>query len=328
MRSNVGPKGKVKQSISKEWRYSMRDFMNDFPTDAACLEYLKEQRFPDGITQCAKCGVERKHHRVGNRTAYACDYCGHHIYPLAGTIFHKSPTPLRLWFYAMFLMGSTRCGISAKQIQRETGVTYKTAWRMFRQIRSLLSEQDLKLMGTVEIDEAYMGGKRKRGTGRPMRGDKTKTPVIGIVERGGKVVAKVIPAVTGADITSFIKKHVEPGCTIYSDEYQSYALIGRLTGDDGAALGYKHDTVKHGQDEYVRGDVHTNGVEGFWSLIKNGIRGVYHQVSPEYLQTYLDEYSFRYNRRFEGNQQFKAILARVSERVSSRPYSAGRGTRF
>jgi len=308
---------KVPQHIPKELRYSMRDFMNEFPNDAACLEYIKEQRFPGGITECIKCKVERKHHRVGNRTAYACDHCGHHIYPLAGTIFHKSATPLRLWFYAMFLMGSTRCGISAKQIQREIGVTYKTAWRMFKQIRSLLGDKDLMLAGpTVEIDETYMGGKRKGQKGRPMRGDKKKTPVVGIVERGGKVVAKVIPAVTGSEITGLVRKHVAPNSTVYSDEYQSYALIGRLTDDKGKALGYKHDTVRHGMDEFVRGDIHTNSVEGFWSLIKNGIRGVYHQCSPEYLQNYLDEYTFRYNHRFEGNKQFKRILQRVSERAA------------
>jgi transposase-like protein len=307
---------KVAQHIPKELRYSMRDFMNEFPNDSACLEYIKEKRYPGGITQCVECSIERKHHRVGNRTAYACDHCGHHIYPLAGTIFHKSATPLRLWFYAMYLMGSTRCGISAKQIQRETGVTYKTAWRMFKQIRSLLSDKDLKLMGpTVEIDETYMGGKRKRGTGRPMRGDKTKIPAVGIIERGGKVVAKVIPAVTRDDITGLVKEHVAPGSTVYSDEYQSYALIGRLTDETGKAFGYKHDTVKHGQDEFVRGDVHTNSIEGFWALVKNGIRGVYHQVSPAYLQTYLNEYAFRYNHRFEGNKQFKQILQRVSEQA-------------
>jgi transposase len=198
----------------------------------------------------------------------------------------------------------------------EIGVTYKTAWRMFHQIRSLLGEKDSKPMGpVVEIDEAYMGGKRKNGKGRPMRGDRKKTPVVGIVERGGRVVAKVIPAVTGADITGIVKKHVAPGSTVYSDEYQSYALIGRLTDDKGKSLGYKHDTVKHGMDEFVRGEVHTNSVEGFWSLIKNGIRGVYHQCSPGYLQSYLDEYTFRYNHRFEGNLQFKRILERVSEQV-------------
>jgi transposase len=308
--------GRVKQHIPKELRYSMRNFMNDFPNDSACLEYIKEQRFPGGITQCSKCGVERKHHRVGNRTAYACDHCGNHIFPLAGTIFHKSPTPLRLWFYAMYLMGSTRCGISAKQIQRETGVTYKTAWRMFKQIRSLLSDNDLKLSGTTEIDETYVGGKRKGEKGRPMRGDRKKTPVVGIVERNGKVVAKVIPAVTRESITGMVKDHVAAGSTVYSDEYQSYTLIGRLYDDDGKFLDYKHETVKHGADEFVRGDVHTNSVEGFWALVKNGLRGVYHQVSPEYLQNYLNEYAFRYNHRFEGNQQFKRILERVSERVT------------
>jgi transposase len=314
--NTVGPFGRVKQTIPKELRYSMRDFMNEFPTDSACLEYVKEQRFPGGITQCKTCGVERKHHRVGNRTAYACDHCGNHIYPLAGTIFHKSPTPLRLWFYAMYLMGSTRCGISAKQIQRETGVTYKTAWRMFKQIRSLLGSDD-QLAGKVEMDETYMGGVRKGRVGRPMRGDYKKTPVIGIVERGGNVVAKVVSEVDTYILTGMAKKHIAPGSTVYTDEFSGYRRLGFLRDSDDKPLAFVHKTVKHAET-YVSGDAHTNGVEGFWSLIKGGIRGVYHQVSPQYLQSYLDEYSFRYNRRFEGNQQFRAILQRVSERVSVR----------
>jgi transposase len=171
---------KVKQSIPKELRYDMRDFDREFPNDSACLEYLKEKRFPGGMAMCKKCGVERKHYRVGNRTAYACKDCGNHIYPLAGTVLEKSTTSLRLWFYAAYLMGSTRCGISAKQIQRETGVTYKTAWRMFNQLRKLLSEGgDMQLEGpTVEVDETYYGGVRKYGRGRPMGGDKKKTPII------------------------------------------------------------------------------------------------------------------------------------------------------
>ena len=163
----------VKQHIPKELRYSMRDFNIEFPDDAACLEYVKEQRWPDGMAPCHVCGKKTKHHRVGNRTAYACQSCGTHIYPLAGTIFEKTSTSLKTWFYAMYLMGSTRCGISAKQVQRETGVTYKTAWRMFKQIRTLLSDGDLQLEGpTVEVDETYIGGVRKYGRGRPMRGDK------------------------------------------------------------------------------------------------------------------------------------------------------------
>src|SRR5271165_5310138 len=161
----------VKQSIPKELRFTVENFNAKFPDDDACLEHLKEKRMPGGVTYCQKCQQDRKHHRVTGRPAYACDYCGSMISPMAGTIFEKSSTSLRLWFYAMYLMGSTRCGISAKQIQRETGVTYKTAWRMFKQIRSLMSEGNLQLEGpTVEVDETYMGGKRKGGAGRPMRG--------------------------------------------------------------------------------------------------------------------------------------------------------------
>src|SRR6266566_826388 len=188
----------VKQHIPKALRYTVRDFDKEFPNDDACLDYLMEQRWPGRVTQCAKCGVERKHYRIKGRTAYSCDHCGTQIYPLAGTIMEKTTTPLKTWFYAMYLMGSTRCGISAKQIQRETGVTYKTAWRMFRQIRSLLSDDGLQLEGsTIEMDEMYHGGKRRGGQGRPSYGSH-KVAVVGMVERNregriGRVVARVAP---------------------------------------------------------------------------------------------------------------------------------------
>src|SRR5712692_10118614 len=179
----------ARQTIPKELRYNRSQFDQDFPTDDACLGRVMEMRFPGSMAKCDSddcAGAIRKHHRVTGRTAYACDNCGHHMYPLARTIFEKSSTSLRIWFQAMYLMGSTRCGISAKQIQRETGGTYKTAWRMFRQIRSLLSE-DLQLEGsTVEVDEMYVGGRTKR---RNMI-DKPKTPVVGVVQRkSGRVVA-------------------------------------------------------------------------------------------------------------------------------------------
>src|SRR5580692_1362827 len=153
-----------RQTIPAHLRYTITDFNRQFPDDDACLENLKEQRYPGGMGFCEKCRAERLHHRVTGRPAYACDYCGSMISPMAGTILEKTTTSLRTWFYAMYLMGSTRCGISAKQIQRETSVTYKTAWRMFKQIRSLTSEDGLHLEGpSVEMDETYYGGVRKLG---------------------------------------------------------------------------------------------------------------------------------------------------------------------
>lgn len=152
---------RVKQSIPAAKRFTIEQFNAQFPNDDACLDWLMEQRCPGHITFCEKCKVERKHHRIAARKAYSCDYCGSMISPMAGSIFHKSPTSLRMWFYAMYLMSATRCGISAKQIQRETGVTYKTAWRMFKQIRTLMSE-DISLEGDgVEADETYFGAALK-----------------------------------------------------------------------------------------------------------------------------------------------------------------------
>src|SRR5437868_6833366 len=174
-------------------KYTKKGFDRQFPDDATCLEWLKSYLYPDGVF-CEKCKRVTKHHRITSRPSYSCDYCGHHVHPTAGTIFHKSPTPLTTWFYAMYLMSATRCGISAKQIQRETGVTYKCAWRMFKQIRSML--QDSEPIGgkgsNVETDEMYHGGKRKQGTGRRLRNDKgeaLKSPVLGMVERQGRVRA-------------------------------------------------------------------------------------------------------------------------------------------
>jgi transposase-like protein len=294
---------KVKQSIAKELRYSVRDFNNEFPHDSACLEYVKEQRWPNGVTWCVKCLTDRKHHRVGNRTAYACQSCGNHIYPLAGTIFEKSTTSLKTWFYAMYLMGSTRCGISAKQIQRETGVTYKTAWRMFRQIRTLLAE-GLQLEGsTVEMDEMFHGGSRRTSSWR-----ENKVPVVGMVERGGRVVARVAANVKKETLHGLVKQYIMPSSVIFTDDFVSY--------DGLQNLGYTHRRIRHSERVYVSGDVHTNTIEGFWSTVKRGIGGVYHNVSAKYLQTYLNEYCFRYNRRHQGNLLFKRILEQVSLKAS------------
>ena len=316
-----------RQTIPQHLRYTISDFNRQFPDDAACLEHLKEQRFPSGVAYCETCRTEHKHYRIKGRPVYSCDHCGTQISPMAGTIFEKSTTSLRLWYYAMYLMASTRCGISAKQIQRETGVTYKTAWRMFKQIRSLLSETDMQLEGSaVEMDETYVGGKRKNqhGTrgmrGRASEGD-TKTPVFGMVERGGKgrVMAFVTPDVKTATIFPIISERVLPETIVYTDDYPIYDKLSLH------ANRYEHRRIQHKQNIYVMGDVHTQTIEGFWSLVKNGLRGVYHSVSRKYLQTYLDEYSFRYNRRDQGNLIFNAFLKRVVERAESLPVAKDHG---
>jgi transposase len=302
-------KRKKTNCIPGNEKYTFQDFNTEFPNDEACLSFVLESRWPDGRKHCDKCGEERKHYRVSGRTAFACDHCGNHIYPLAGTIFEKSTTSLRTWFYAMYLMGSTRCGVSAKQIQRETGVTYKTAWRMFKQIRTLMSE-DVRLEGSaVEMDETYVGGTRKGRAGRPSGNDKQKVCVIGAVEREkGRVVALVAEGATRENLHSIAKEYVLPESIIYTDEYPAYRGLDWIHG-------YDHRRINHSQGIYVMGDIHTNTIEGFWSLVKRGIGGVYHSVSKKYLQTYLDEYSFRYNRRNSGQPMFVSLLEQIYERA-------------
>jgi transposase len=303
-----------RQTIPRWLRYTINDFNRQFPDDASCLEWLKEQRYPGGVTFCEKCEQDRKHYRINGRPVYSCDHCGTQISPMAGTIFEKSSTSLRLWFYAMYLMASTRCGISAKQIQRETGVTYKTAWRMFKQIRSLLSEPDMQLEGSaVEMDEMYYGGTSKGHRGRPMRGDKQKSPVVGIVERTskhglGRVKAMVTSDVTADSLIGMAREYILPKSIVFTDELASYSGLGNR--------GYEHKRINHSAKVYVVGDIHTNTIDGFWSLVKRGIGGVYHSLSQKYLQTYLDEYSFRYNRRDEGNLIFESILKQVCRKVA------------
>jgi len=299
-----------RQTIPKELRYTRNQFDKDFPSDDVCLEQIKEQRWPGGVTHCETCEKDRKHYRVTGRTAYACDRCGHHIYPLAGTIFEKSTTPLRVWFQAMYLMGSTRCGISAKQIQRETGVTYKTAWRMFKQIRMLLAE-DLQLEGsTVEMDETFVGGKRRR---RTQFDPSNKTCVVGVVERKrgqGRVVAVIADDNSKKTLHDIAHKKILPKSTVFTDDLASY---------HGLDVDYQHHRINHSQGVYVMGDVHTNTIEGFWSLVKRGLGGVYHSVSKKYLQSYLNEYCFRYNHRACGNLIFPLLVERASQTELLKP---------
>jgi transposase len=281
-------------------KYTTQDFDKEFPTDDSCLEWINNYLYPNGI-YCPECEKITKHHKVTGRQCYACDYCGHQIHPLAGTIFRKSATPLRVWFQVMYRMASTRCGISAKQIQRETGVTYKTAWRMFKQVRTLLDEDTKPLGGEVEVDETYVGGVR---SGKRGRGAEGKSKVLGAVQRKGKVIAKVVPDVKRHTLVPFMAHNVSrEDTTLFTDEFPSY--------DHMARVGYKHLRIEHHLKVYARGNVHTNTIEGFWSLVKRGIDGVYHSVSPQYLQSYINEYSFRYNHRDDEAPMFQTFLNQI-----------------
>lgn len=280
-------------------KYTIKDFDKEFPNEDTCLEWVMNYRFPNGIT-CSKCNKVTKHHRVAKRTCYECDNCGNQVYPTANTIFHKSSTPLRTWLYAMFLMSNTRCGISAKQLQRETGVTYKTAWRMFKQIRSLLGDNGDKFTGKIEVDETYIGGKRQ---GKRGRGASGKTIGAGIVERQGEVSASVVPNVQSNTLLPMIENKTTTDSIIYTDEMPSYNKLEKM--------GYEHKVIPHFSKVYVMGDIHTNTIDGFWSLVKGGINGVYRHVSPKYLQSYVNEYQFRYNHRKDDTPMFQTFLARI-----------------
>lgn len=289
----------MQQRKPKMVKYTVQDFFKDFPDDDTCLEWLKNHLYPNGI-YCQNCEKITSHYRVKSRKSYSCEFCGNHVHPMAGTIFEKSTTKLQLWFYAVYLISSTRCGISAKQLERELGVTYKTAWRIYKQIRSMLEEDVDPFSKEVEVDETYVGGRRK---GKRGRGAEGKTAVVGVVERGGKVVAKTVPNVKSKTLIPIIKEKVLPKTTVYTDELRSY--------DPVSLYGYAHRRIHHAEKIYVMGDVHTNTIEGFWSLLKRSISGVYHAVSQKYLQTYLNEYCFRYNRREDITPMFWSFLRQI-----------------
>jgi len=268
--------------IIKPMRYTFKQFKTEFPDDMACLKAVLENRF--GNT-CPKCGVVgTKFYPVTGRKAFICRYCHEHTYPLADTIFRKSETSLWNWFYAIYLFSVAKNGVSAKELERHLGVTYKTAWRMAKQIRILMKQDSDLLTGSVEIDETYIGGRHGHRFGYSK-----KQSVFGAVERYGVIKAKHVRSTGERVLTPEIARILDPNATIYSDEWQAYKKLNKL--------GYNHATVNHSKLEYVRGLVYTNTIEGFWSQLKRSISGTYNCVSPKYLQSYVDEFAFRYNFR-------------------------------
>ena len=316
----------TERSASSASRYSRVEFNRDFPDNDACLDWLWRRSYSaDGVHAfCPKCQKDRPFHRVATRQSYSCAACGRHVHPTAGTIFHKSSTDLRMWFEAIFLLASTRCGISAKQLERELGVTYKTAWRMFTKIRNeLMPQGNDPLSGQVEMDEMFVGGKPRQQTTGPWMAltlterksaarawaHRHHTPVFGMVERRGQVAAHVVPVVSAEHILPHVKARVLPEAVIYTDQ-------SRLYREPLPKAGYQHKRVHHEAKVYVEGDVHTQTIEGFWSLVKRGIGGTHHAVSAKYLQGYLNEYAWRYNHRRDPRAMFFGILGNALDPAS------------
>jgi transposase-like protein len=308
---------------SSQSLYSLHEFLREFPDDEACLQYLwRERHSPDGKhAHCPKCEREREFKRYATkqqRQSWTCLGCGHHVHPTAGTIFAKSSRPLTDWFYVMFLVSSSRCGVAAKQIERELGCNYKTAWRMLNRVRNELMKQDERpLSGKVEADEAYIGGKlhegersRLRAQGIENRGPATKTRgvIFAAVERGGRMRAASIgtsesQALNAHRVRAKLHEFVLPASMVFTDEYGAYNAI---------APRYHHRRIRHSQRIYVSGDVHTNTVEGFFGHFKTDVRGTHHSISRRWLGSYLNESVWKWNHRDDDEAMFRQLLTNAA----------------
>ncbi|HEY9091781.1 IS1595 family transposase [Parasphingorhabdus sp.] len=271
---------------------TLRQFQDRFPTEDSCLEHLMRTRFGDRH-DCGKCGKNAHFYRITTRRSYACEYCGHQVYPTADTPFHRTRTSLRDWFYVMFMFCTTRNGVAAKEVERQIGVTYKTAWRMCHEIRKYMAQTDGDDMlggggGIVEIDETLIGGSIS-GKGSGYKAN--KTCVVGFLERDDKLVTRVVTRRDKAAMHLMINNHVLPGAKISTDEFGGYKDLHHN--------GYQHMTVRHKAKEYsnpVTG-AGVNAIEGFWSALKRGINGTHIHVSGKHLWKYLGEFEYRHNRR-------------------------------
>ncbi len=280
---------------------SFYEFQQQFPDDEACLKRIMTERYGGTELDCPKCGVFSKFYRMTKDRGYVCQHCGHHLHPTVGTPMERTHLPLHKWFYAMLLFSTSRHGVAAKELERQLDIPYKTAWRMAHEIRKYMADTDgeTPLGGIVEVDETYVGGKRpggKRGRGAP-----GKTVVFGMLERDGDVMTKVVPDVRKKTLHPIIKENVEKGSTVNSDELASYNGLYKA--------GFEHETVNHGAGEYVDGDCHVNGLEGFWARLKLSIRGTHVHVSKKHLQTYVKEFEYRYNRRKQPERIFGDLVA-------------------
>jgi len=282
---------------------NIREAHEKFATDEQCLQYISAMRWPDGVVRCPECGeknvkrVERVADSKNRRKwFYLCleKTCHNQFSPTSGTLFADTHLPLIIWFQAITLMLNAKKGISAKQLQRDLGIGgYKTAWYLAHRIREAMDQGDIpKLGGTVEVDETYVGGKQK-GKG-VWCGKKQKATVIGMKQRGGNLKLFHTKDAKVTIVKPLVEQHIDEQAVdaIMTDEFTIYPIMFR-----GTLLEEKHHTIEHKERKYVVGTTHTNGIESAFSLFKRGIVGNFHKVSRKHMQRYLDEFSYRFNRR-------------------------------
>jgi transposase len=281
-------------------KYTFKQFQQEYPDDASCLAKLMEINYGGTDIVCPGCKKRTSFHPMSKRRAYACQECGHHVYPAAGTIFHKSRTNLTKWFFAMYLMTSTRHGVAAKEVERQLGVTYKCAWRMCHELRKLMASADhwhsggTPLSGHIEVDETLVGGVAKREVMM-----QNKVVIMGMLQRDGRIVAGPVPDQTTYTLERIVYENVAEGSTVTTDDLRSYR---------GLKYSFNHETVNHTAKEYVRGEHHTNSIEGHWSLMKRAIQGTHVHISAKHAWKYVSEFSYRRNMRHSHSAMFNLLV--------------------
>lgn len=292
-----------------------------YKDEAKCIELL-EARLWKGKPVCPHCNYSDKIYRTNRGYRCASKECGKKFSVKVGTIYENSKIPLRYWFAAIYLVSAHKKGISSHQIARDLGVTQKTGWFLLHRIREMLNQNGPELSGMVEADETYVGGSERNkhqsayAKGQKIRNRKKygtlqaghdKAPVLGMVERGGRVVTKVTDNTKGKTLQLFIRDNVAKGSTLYTDEHPGYIKLG---------TDYEHDTVQHNMGEYGRGPVHINSIEGYWSLLKRQIYGIHHFVSAKHLQRYCNESAYRFNsRKLTDTDRFHVVIEQSKGRL-------------